>query len=151
MKKSKVIEIFNFLNGIKLNKITNKSVRGTIISNHMLMYNTVKQYEGDLKELQRKLFEGKEDRVQELNTLREEYKNTKDSTLKKTIENNIVSNFSDILSIEIDFNNEVMSMMYSEIDVDIKKFDKNDFIESCIEAEVDFTAGSLLSLNDLFE
>lgn len=150
MKKSKVIEIFRFLNSIKLNKVSNKEMRSAIISNHMQMHNIAKQYDEDVKELQKKLFEGKEESIESLNSLREEYKKANDSR-KKEIETTIIKDHSDILSLEIEFNNEIVNLLNSEVELNLKKVTQDIFIDSCVEADVDITSGDLIILTDLFE
>lgn len=150
MKKSRVIEIFRFLNTIKLNKVSNKEMRSAIISNHMQMHNIAKQYDEDVKELQKKLFEGKEENIESLNSLREEYKKANDSR-KKEIETNIIKDHSDILSLEMEFNNEIVNLLNSEVELNLKKVTQDIFIDSCVEADVDITSGDLIILTDLFE
>lgn len=150
MKKSKVIEIFRFLNSIKLNKVSNKEMRSAIISNHMQMHNIAKQYDEDIKELQKRLFEGKEESIESLNYLREEYKKANDSR-KKEIETTIIKDHSDILSLEIEFNNEIVNLLNSEVELNLKKVTQDIFIDSCVEADVDITSGDLIILTDLFE
>lgn len=150
MKKSRVIEIFRFLNTIKLNKVSNKEMRSAIISNHMQMHNIAKQYDEDVKELQKKLFEGKEENIESLNSLREEYKKANDSR-KKEIETTIIKDHSDILSLEMEFNNEIVNLLNSEVELNLKKVTQDIFIDSCVEADVDITSGDLIILTDLFE
>ena len=150
MKKSKVIEIFRFLSTIKLNKVSNKEMRSAIISNHMQMHNIAKQYDEDIKELQKRLFEGKEESIESLNSLREEYKKANDSR-KKEIETTIIKDHSDILSLEMEFNNEIVNLLNSEVELNLKKVTQDIFIDSCVEADVDITSGDLIILTDLFE
>ena len=151
MKKSRVIEIFRFLNGIKLNKVLDKDIRSMIISNHMQMHNIVKQYDEDVKELQRKLFSDKQSEIEELSKLREDYKNTDNISIKKEIESKIIKDYSDIISLEIEFNNELNNILNTEIDINLKKVSKENFVEMCVNADIEITANDLLILINLFE
>lgn len=151
MKKSRVIEIFRFLGNIKINKITNKEVRSAVISNHLQMYNIAKQYEEDVKELQKRLFEGKEEEIQKLNELREKFNSETNEDVKRDLIKTITSEYKDILNLEMEFNNEASKQLNVEVELNLKKVKQDDFVETCIEADVDITGRDLISLTDLFE
>jgi len=151
MKKSRVIEIFRFLGNIKINKITNKEVRSAVISNHLQMYNIAKQYEEDVKELQKRLFEGKEEEIQKLNELREKFNSETNEDVKKDLIKTITSEYKDILNLEMEFNNEASKQLNVDVELNLKKVKQDDFVETCVEANVDITGRDLISLKDLFE
>ena len=151
MKKSRVIEIFRFLGNIKINKITNKEVRSAVISNHLQMYNIAKQYEEDVKELQKRLFEGKDEEIQKLNELREKFNSETNEDVKKDLIKTITSEYKDILNLEMEFNNEASRQLNTEVELNLKKVKQDDFVETCVEADVDITGRDLISLTDLFE
>ena len=151
MKKSRVIEIFRFLGNIKINKITNKEVRSAVISNHLQMYNIAKQYEEDVKELQKRLFEGKDEEIQKLNELREKFNSETNEDVKRDLIKTITSEYKDILNLEMEFNNEASRQLNTEVELNLKKVKQDDFVETCIEANVDITGRDLISLKDLFE
>ena len=151
MKKSRVIEIFRFLGNIKINKITNKEVRSAVISNHLQMYNIAKQYEEDVKELQKRLFEGKEEEIQKLNELREKFNSETNEDVKRDLIKTITSEYKDILNLEMEFNNEASRQLNTEVELNLKKVKQDDFVETCVEADVDITGRDLISLTDLFE
>ena len=151
MKKSRVIEIFRFLGNIKINKITNKEVRSAIISNHLQMYNIAKQYEEDVKELQKRLFEGKEEEIQKLNELREKFNSETNEDVKRDLIKTITSEYKDILNLEMEFNNEASKQLNVDVELNLKKVKQDDFVETCVEADVDITGRDLISLTDLFE
>lgn len=151
MKKSRVIEIFRFLGNIKINKITNKEVRSAVISNHLQMYNIAKQYEEDVKELQKRLFEGKEEEIQKLNELREKFNSETNEDVKRDLIKTITSEYKDILNLEMEFNNEASKQLNVDVELNLKKVKQDDFVETCVEADVDITGRDLISLTDLFE
>lgn len=151
MKKSKVIEIFRFLGNIKINKITNKEVRSAVITNHLQMYNIAKQYEEDVKELQKRLFEGKEEEIQKLNELREKFNSETNEDIKRDLIKTITSEYKDILNLEMEFNNEASKQLNVDVELNLKKVKQDDFVETCIEADVDITGRDLISLTNLFE
>lgn len=151
MKKSRVIEIFRFLGNIKINKITNKEVRSAVISNHLQMYNIAKQYEEDVKELQKRLFEGKEEEIQKLNELRDKFNSETNEDIKRDLIKTITSEYKDILNLEMEFNNEASKQLNVDVELNLKKVKQDDFVETCVEADVDITGRDLISLTDLFE
>lgn len=151
MRKSRIVEIFKFLGSIKLNKITNKDVRNAIISNHLRMYKVAQEHDEEIKELQKRLFEGKEEQVFILNKLREEYKNTSNNEVKIRIIKKINNEFSEILSLEQEFNDIFNDTLKEEKEVTLKKVSQEDFIQACVEADVDITSSDLIILTDLFE
>lgn len=151
MKKSRVIEIFRFLGNIKINKITNKEVRSAVISNHLQMYNIAKQYEEDVKELQKRLFEGKDEEIQKLNELREKFNSETNEDVKRDLIKTITSEYKDILNLEMEFNNEASKQLNVDVELNLKKVKQDDFVETCVEADVDITGRDLISLTDLFE
>jgi hypothetical protein len=115
------------------------------------MYNIVNQYDEDVKELQKKLFLDKQSEIEKLSKLREDYKNSDNISIKKEIESKIIKDYSDIISLEIEFNNELNNILNTEIDINIKKASKEDFVETCVNADIEITANDLLILNNLFE
>lgn len=150
MKKSRVIEIFNFLNTIKISKISDKEVRNAIISNHLAMYKIAKEHNEEIQEVQKKLFEGKEAEIQELNDLRQQYKEETDNLKKQDLVFRISNECSDILALEKEFNDMFVESLNTEINVNIKKVSQEKFVEACVEADVEITTGDLIVLTDLF-
>lgn len=151
MKKSRVIEIFRFLSGIKLNKITNKEVRSAVISNHLQMYNISKSYDDDVQELRKRFFEDKDDEINKVNALREKFKNESDSVIKSSIIAEIESDHKELLELEQAFYKEVNELHNSEIELNLKKIKQLDFIDACTETNTDITGSDLILLEDIFE
>jgi peptide methionine sulfoxide reductase MsrA len=148
MKKSRIISIYNFLSNIKLNKVTNKEVRSAIISNHLQMYNINEQYNKDVQELQKRIFEGKEEDINVVNNLRNKFKNAKEED-RPSIVSEILEH-KEFLKLEEEFNTEVYNLLNQEIDLNFKTCSQEDFVETCVEANVDITSDDLIVLTDLF-
>lgn len=151
MKKSKIIAIFRFLSGIKVSKIKDKDVRSAIIGNHLQMYKIAEEYDSDIKEIQKKLFEGKDDDVKALNDLREKYKIEKDEEKKKDIIAIISDNYGEILALEKEMSDTIETRLKDEKEINIKKVSKDAFVDALVDAEVDVTPSDLIELSDLFE
>ncbi|MGN1155863.1 MAG: hypothetical protein ACI4TK_06775 [Agathobacter sp.] len=149
MKKSKIIAVFRFLSGIKVSKIKDKDVRSAIISNHLQMYKIVEEYESDIKEIQKKLFEGKDEDIKALSDLREKYKNEKDEEKKKDIIGIITDNYGEILNLEKEMTEALESRLNEEKELNLKKVNRDDFIDAIVEAGEDVTTSDLVELTDL--
>lgn len=150
MKKSKIIAIFRFLSGIKVSKIKDKDVRSAIIGNHLQMYKIAEEYDSDIKEIQKKLFEGKDEDVKALNDLREKYQNEKDEGKKNDIVGIITDNYKEILNLEKEVADAIGTRLKEEKEINIKKVNKDAFIDALVDAEVDVTPSDLIELSDLF-
>lgn len=151
MKKSKVIEIFKFLSTIKLNKINDKDVRSAVVSNHLQMYSVSKKYEEDVEELRKRVFEGKTEELEELIRLREEFKGESNTEKKSKIIAKIAKDYKEILELENSFYKELNSILDEEVQLNLKKVNKESFVDTCAEAEVNITGGDLIFLEELFE
>lgn len=150
MKKSKIIAVFRFLSNIKVSKIKDKDVRAAIISNHLQMYKIAEEYETDIKEIQKKLFEGKDEDVKALNDLREKYKHETDEEKKNDIIAIITDNYGEILALEKEMSDAIETRLKEEKEINIKKVSKDAFIDALIDAEIDVTPSDLIELSDLF-
>lgn len=150
MKKSKIIAVFRFLSNIKVSKIKDKDVRAAIIANHLQMYKIAEEYESDIKEIQKKLFEGKDEDVKSLNELKEKYNLEKDEDKKNEIVKVIKDNFGEILKLEKEVADAIETRLKEEKEINIKKVNKDAFIDALIDAEIDVTPSDLIELSDLF-
>ena len=150
MKKSRIIDIFKFLGEIKLSKVTDKEVRSAIISNHLQMYKIAKEHEEELKEAQTKMFDGKQDRIEALNILREQYRTSTDEEAKNAILKAIQDDYEDVLTLEREFNDLFYNRLNEETELNLKKVSQEKFVDACVEADIDITSGDLIILTDLF-
>lgn len=150
MKKSKIIAVFRFLSNIKVSKIKDKDVRAAIIANHLQMYKIAEEYESDIKEIQKKLFEGKDEDVKSLNELREKYNVEKDEDKKNEIVKVIKDNYGEILKLEKEMSDAIETRLKEEKEINIKKVSKDAFIDALVDAEIDVTPSDLIELSDLF-
>lgn len=151
MKKSKIIAIFRFLSGIKVSKIKDKDVRTAIVGNHLQMYKIAEEYDSDIKEIQKKLFEGKDEDVKALNDLREKYKHETDEEKKKDIIGIITDNYGEILALEKELSSVIEEKFNEEKELNIKKVKQEAFLDALVDADVDITPSDLIELSDLFE
>lgn len=151
MKKSKIIAIFRFLSGIKVSKIKDKDVRTAIVGNHLQMYKIAEEYDSDIKETQKKLFEGKDEEIKSLNDLREKYKIETDEEKKKDIIGIITDNYGEILALEKELSSVIEEKFNEEKELNLKKVKQEAFLDALVDADIDITPSDLIELSDLFE
>lgn len=150
MKKEQIVSYFYFLNGINLSKIEDKAIRSAVISNHMMMYRIVKEHEEDVKELQKKLFEGKESEIGALNDLRERFRNEVDEAKKADIVKKIVDEHASTLALEKEYTEALSTKMKEEKEITLKKVNQDDFVDACVSADINITPSDLIALENLF-
>ena len=151
MKKRKIIGYFRFLSGINLSKVENKKVRSAIISNHLMMYRIVQQHDEDIKELQKKLFEGREEEISALNNLREEYKIAETEVRKKEIVDAIMNDYKDLIELEAEFTKAINEKIDEDANISLKKISQDEFVDVCFGAGIDITPADLVELEELLE
>ena len=149
MKRSEIITIFRFFNDFKLNKFS-KNVRKSILSIHLASYKIAKEYDEAVQELQKKTFEGKDEQVQELMELRNEYR-AADDKRKTEIEKTIVTDYKEILELERDLNQAIEDLLNETIDITFTKMKSDEFVEDCAKADVEITPATLIQLEPVFE
>ena len=151
MKKRKIIGYFRFLSGINLSRVENKNVRSAVISNHLMMYRIVQQHDEDIKELQKKLFEGKEEEITALNNLREEYKTAEAEARKNEIVGTIMNDYKDLLQLESEFTAAINEKLDEDVNISLKKISQDEFVDVCFGAGIDITPADLIELEELLE
>lgn len=151
MKRKTILEAFRFINGIKMNVVSDKKTRSAIISNHLKMYKVVEKHDEEVKKVYEKLFEGKEDDVQKLYSLRTEYNNGATVERQGEIIEDISKNYSEIIKLENEFNEAFSKISEEEIDVQIVKMDQVEFISACVDSGIEFSMNEMARLSELFE
>lgn len=150
MKKETVLEMFKFLGNIKLNKFP-KELRTPILLNHVSLNKIVKEFNVEVEDMQKKMFEGKEKDVQKLINYREELINEKDNSKKTEIVEKIKTECLDALILEQELNNIYYKKLQETVDLKIEKLPLNSFIEACSDNDIDVTPDILIKLEELFK
>ena len=151
MKKAKIIEAFRFINGIKLNVVSDKETRSAIISNHLKMYKIVEQHEAEVKKVYEKFFDGKTEEIQVLYNLRNEFNSDATDERKKEIVESIMKDHADLLAVEKEFNETYSNMLNEEVEVNITKLNQESFINACADSNLDFSMTEIIALDELFK
>lgn len=150
MKKKEVTGIYKFLAGLKLSKFS-KETRSAILSTHLSMYKVAEDVEKDIREAQKKMLEGKEEEVQKLQDLRSQYQSSTDESEKATIVERIQVECRDVLALEQELGRMVDAMLEEDVDVNIVKADREEFMEGLVANEIDFTPADLMALDVILQ
>ena len=152
MKRSTIIEAFRLINSIKMNVVTDKETRRAIISNHLVMYKVAQENEEEVKKIFEKLFEGKNEELQKVAGLRQEF-NAEGTTneRKLAIVKELNDNYKHIFELEAEFNNIFENRNEEEVDVKVIEFDREAFVNACADSGVEFTMVDILRLEDIFK
>lgn len=150
MKRRTVLDAFRFINGIKMNVVSDKETRAAIISNHLKMYKVAEEHEVELKKMYDKLFEDKEEDMQKLHALRGEFHTTESEERRGEIVKEISENYSEHISLENEFNEFFEKRLNEELDVELVKFDKEAFINACADSGIEFTMIDIAKVEELF-
>lgn len=151
MKRSTVLEAFRFVNGIKMNVVSDKETRFALISNHLKMYKIVEKHDEEVKKIYEKLFEGKEDEMQRLYSLRAEYNNGASVERQSEIFEDISKNYTELIKLENEFNETFAKLADEEIDVVLVKMDEVEFVSAVVDSQIEFTMSEMAKLSELFK
>lgn len=152
MKRSTIIEAFKLINGIKMNVVTDKETRSAIISNHLMMYKVAQENDEEVKKVYEKLFEGKNEDLQKVAELRQEF-NTEGTTneRKLAIVKELNDNYRPIFELEAEFNKTFAERNEEDVDIKVVKFDREAFVNACADSGVEFTMVDIIRLEDIFK
>lgn len=150
MKRRIVLDAFRFINGIKMNVVSDKETRAAIISNHLKMYKIAEEHETELRKMYDKLFEGKEEDMQKLHALRGEFHTAGTEERRGEIVKEISENYSEHIALENEFNEFFENRLNEELDIELVKFDKEVFINACADSGMEFTMIDIAKVEELF-
>ena len=152
MKRSTIIEAFKLINGIKMNVVSDKETRSAIISNHLQMYKVAQAHDEEVKKVYEKLFEGKNEDLQKVAELRQEF-NTEGTTneRKLAIVKELNDNYRPIFELEAEFNKTFAERNEEDVDIKVVKFDREAFVNACADSGVEFTMVDIIRLEDIFK
>lgn len=117
MKLAEINMAVGILAGTKLNKITDKRVKSTLLNDYLNMRRLVKGAEADRQELISKFQEDWKDEIQAVEELRLAHRK--------------VVGHDAFLDAELDTNRAISDIFASEVEVDIKAVGMDDFLSNC--------------------
>lgn len=144
LKKGQVNILFNIVSGIKLNEVSDKEARRAIMSNYVAFKPISEKLIEDVKAIRTKLFEGKDERVNNVSSLRREY-NEQDTieSRKNEIIKEISEEYKDIIDLEQEYGTMARAEEEKDVQVNVIPFDEDVLIDTLTESGMAFTVRDL--------
>lgn len=117
MKKGQLTSLASFVGGIKIAEVSDKAIRDIITHNHLALYRKAKEIAEDEEELRKKLFEGKEAKIQAHNELALKIWAETNEAARKALEAQIDKDINNLIK---EFNRSRNQIAGEEIEVSIK-------------------------------
>ena len=147
MKQIQINGISEFLRGIQLGKVSDKDTKVKLAKIYLVLHKKAEEFSNDIKEFQKKFFEGKEEDIQKHDELVRQLQTAKEEE-KAELEAKIDPEITESIK---DFNNAVQEMLNKEVEVSFDKLSEDKLIEALIDLEIEFTGNDLSVLKDLYE
>lgn len=149
MTKKEIINAMNFITPLKLNKFE-KSIRIALYKNYVEFNKIQKDVNETISVLREKMFEDKQEDGRKVQELREKLNLAKNQEEVNKI-NKEASKYKDFLKTESEFIQCYNDEYNKEVDCNIEKIDRDEFIDGLIESNVDFTVKDIEQLNFIFK
>ena len=148
MKKVNVLNFKDFLSNLKLNKF-DKEIRAAIITNSMIANKIVKDFNETVEGARARYTEGLDSEAELLMSLRDKYQFAPIEK-KSDIEREIIEKCTGALTAEKELNDFINNMLNENVTEIFVKFNKNNFVDQCVEADIEITVNMLDQLSELF-
>lgn len=148
MKRNEIKNLNAFFASIKLNNFS-KEMRSAIIKNHLKISKVVKETDELAEEIRKKLIDENQEEVQKLVEYRELYRISPDNEKNSVIE--LIKTKCQIgLRVESELIELIKDLENESVDIELIKFDREEFADEYANAGLDFTLSDLDSINVLF-
>ena len=148
MKKENVLNFNNFLSTLKLNSF-DREIRAAIITNSFLAKKIVKEFEEAVQEARQRYLEGLDAEIELLVLYREKIKNATPEE-RVTLSEECIRDCSNALRAEKEFGEYIQNLQKEEITESFVKFDREMFVDQCVDGNIDITVELLETLDGLF-
>ena len=148
MKKVNVLNCKDFLSNLKLNKF-DKETRAAIIANSMIANKISKEFNETAEEARARYTEDLDSEIETLMLLRNKYQSASVEE-KSDIEREIIENCAGALTAERELNEFINNVLNEEVTETFVKFNKDNFVDQCAEADIEITVNILDQLSELF-
>lgn len=149
MKRSEILNLNSILSKSKITNL-NRNARHAVLKNHTATFKLAQEINEFLEEGKKKIVEGLDVEITLLLQYRKEFK-TADKARKEELVKKVQSECFKAVQAENELNEFANSYLNEEIDVEIVKMDRDDFIDMCSESGMDLTPTDLMNLEFLFE
>lgn len=148
MKKVNVLNFKDFLSNLKLNKF-DKEIRAAIITNSMIANKIVKDFNETVEGARARYTEDLDSEIETLVSLRNKYQSASVEE-KSDIEREIIENCTGALTAEKELNDFINNMLNENVTESFIKINKDNFVDQCVEADIEITVNMLDQLSGLF-
>lgn len=146
MTNNTLIGIYGFLGRIKLNLVTDKAVRNTLIGIHLKMHKMVKAFQEDETELRKRFLKGHEREVEDFNKALSSAKDRKEAEI---ILENCVAPEAKAL---VESLNEALANLYnSDCGEVFDKIEQEALLDICEEQGIDINCIDLINLEPILK
>lgn len=148
MKKVNVLNCKDFLSNLKLNKF-DKETRAAIIANSMIANKIAKDFNETVEGARARYTEGLDSEIELLASLRNKYRSASVEE-KLEIESEILEKCVGALTAESELTEFANRMLNEEVTESFIKINKDNFVDQCVEADIEITVNMLDQLSGLF-
>lgn len=148
MKKENVLNFNNFLSTLKLNKF-DKEIRSAIIANSFLAKKIVKEFEENVQLARERYCDGLESEIEKLTQYREKRLNAA-SDERNSITESCIKECHNALRAERELFEYIQNLQKEEVDEPFMKFNREAFVDQCIDGDIEVTSQLLETLEELF-
>lgn len=149
MKVNEIVIANRFLSDLKLSKF-DKIVRIAVLKNYMAFSKIAKDYENMLEDLQKKMFDDKQEEAQEVQKLRNNLQKAKtaEEFEQATVE---LEKHQKFLDAENEFIRLINDEASKEVEIEITKIDRNKFVDSLVASGIEFTPKDIDKVELIFK
>lgn len=141
-----VVDLFSVLDRIKLNAVPERAVRDAVLTNYVNLKRVNDKVGNAIENARKKLIEGKDKDIAELQRLRDEEQASTDEARKMDIRKTIERDHADLLAIESELSAFARKKRQEEVkDVEIIKIDRDALMDALAASGMAFGAVDILN------
>ena len=150
MKRKEIIDIFNYLDKIKMSQLKDKDVRSRLMHIYVGLRDAALKVEAENRTITEQLLKGMEDRREEKDALlRRLQRAPRDE--QEGIKSIIFNEFYDVLMAEDDCLHEIEKSLKYDMDVEVEKIDSIAFVNALDDANIEYTGRTLATLAPILD
>lgn len=150
MTNDQVINLYALLSKLNLRKF-DKEIRADIYKNTVELQMSVKTTQDKINESKKEIFKDLEKEIEIVNSLREDFRKSETSSLRKSEIMKEIEKYDKLLSAENDFEDVLKKFGNDEVELNLIQIDLDKFIDGLSENDVDFNFHQLQAIAFLFK
>lgn len=144
IKKSDAYTLYNVVSGIRLNVVKDRETRTAVLRNYTTLKPLHDGQMDSLKEARTKLFEGRDEEVENLESLRREYNDEKTAEARRReILETITRDYAELLSLEKEYREFSDKLGEEEVDVELTCMSLDVFMDALSDSGMSFSAADM--------